>query len=431
MSPIVAEKNNSGILKVKFKYFFALLFQKCLLENKRQKMAVIYFSNSFFSSKIRTFFLFVLFSVGISVSISASAQDTIRFKGQISQWTQFLPSSTWPWTIGARFIPQLNYEYKFNKKQMLDFEVSANIVGNIGFRLSDSSNADGQINPYRLWARFSSKQFELRIGLQKINFGSASILRPLMWFDQMDARDPLKLTNGVYGLLGRYYFLNNTNVWLWVLHGNKELKTWETSKTNQDFPEIGGRIQSPITKGEMAFTYHFRYSDMQSNYPVLFGMNKVAENRFGIDGKWDLGVGIWTEAVWINKNRNVGVYTNQEMANMGFDYTFGLGNGFYLVVEQLFVSTHEKPFRFENNSWFTAASISYPITLFDQVQAMVYYDWTNSKTYHFVNWNRNFNKFSIFLMAYFNPKIGQLPLQPLSNNSFIGNGIQLIFVYDY
>ena len=68
--------------------------------------------------------------------------------------------------------------------------------------------------------RYSSDQFELRLGLQKINFGSASMLRPLMWFDQMDPRDPLHLTDGVWGLLARYYFLNNANIWLWGLYGN-------------------------------------------------------------------------------------------------------------------------------------------------------------------------------------------------------------------
>lgn len=35
-----------------------------------------------------------------------------------------------------------------------------------------------------------------------------------MRFDQVDPRDPLKLTDGVRGLLGRYCFLNNADIWL-------------------------------------------------------------------------------------------------------------------------------------------------------------------------------------------------------------------------
>jgi hypothetical protein len=71
----------------------------------------------------------------------------------------------------------------------------------------NSFSSNGDIKPYRLWARYSTSQLEIRAGLQKINFGSANILRPLMWFDQMDPRDPLQLTDGVWGILGRYYTL--------------------------------------------------------------------------------------------------------------------------------------------------------------------------------------------------------------------------------
>ena len=66
-----------------------------------------------------------------------------------------------------------------------------------------------------------NNKLHIEPGLQKINFGSATMLRPLMWFDQVDPRDPLQLTDGVWGVLGRYYFLNNANIWLWGLYGNK------------------------------------------------------------------------------------------------------------------------------------------------------------------------------------------------------------------
>jgi hypothetical protein len=77
----------------------------------------------------------------------------------------------------------------------------------------------------------------------------------------MDPRDPLQLTDGVWGVLGRYYFLNNSNIWLWALHGNKELKGWESTKTLNSAPEIGGRIQHPAGRGEIAISYHYRKID--------------------------------------------------------------------------------------------------------------------------------------------------------------------------
>jgi len=113
----------------------------------------------------------------------------------------------------------------------------------------------GHDKPYRFWARYSAKQVELRIGLQKINFGSASMLRPLMWFDQVDPRDPLMLTDGVWGILGRYYFLNNANIWLWGLYGNDNRKGWEIFNSQKTIPEFGGRLQIPVPKGESGFSF--------------------------------------------------------------------------------------------------------------------------------------------------------------------------------
>ena len=71
-------------------------------------------------------------------------------------------------------------------------------------------------------------------GLQKINFGSAVLLRPLMWFDSLDPRDPLQLTDGVYAVLLRYYFPNNANLWAWALYGNDSPKGWESAATAED-----------------------------------------------------------------------------------------------------------------------------------------------------------------------------------------------------
>merc|ERR1712127_1137306 len=104
----------------------------------------------------------------------------------------------------------------------------------------------------------NTNQFELRVGLQKIDFGSASLLRPIQWFNQIDPRDPLQLTNGVYGVLGRYYFLNNANIWLWTLYGNEKTRGFDALETNKKVPEFGGRIQYPTKKGEIALSYHHR-----------------------------------------------------------------------------------------------------------------------------------------------------------------------------
>ncbi len=185
------------------------------------------------------------------------AQDTLTFRGQLSAWGALNGDNELPVWLGGRYISQANYEVKAGRS-LLDAEASLNLGGSLGMSPFDTITSEGKLKPYRAWVRFSGRQFEARVGLQKINFGSASMLRPLMWFDQLDPRDPLQLTDGVWGFLGRVYFLNNANIWVWGLSGNKGLKTWEQGTTSHQIPESGGRLQLPALSGEAALTYHFR-----------------------------------------------------------------------------------------------------------------------------------------------------------------------------
>ena len=157
---------------------------------------------------------------------------------------------------GIRYIPELSGEYKIGQSYKLDAEVSANAYGSATFWSNDSTSLDSRLKPYRMWARFSGDRFEIRAGLQKINFGSASMLRPLMWFDQLDPRDPLQLTDGVYALLGKYYFQNNANIWLWGLYGNDKIRGLEFFPSNKNKIEYGGRLQYPVLTGELALSAH-------------------------------------------------------------------------------------------------------------------------------------------------------------------------------
>ena len=143
------------------------------------------------------------------MSLQAIGQDSTQkagnlliFSGQLSTWANINTGNPYPVYIGGRYIPQLNYKIPLAKERLIDFEASANIYGDAGIHFFDSASADGNISPYRIWARYSTIQLEVRAGLQKINFGSASMLRALRWFDQVDPRDPLQLTNGVWAGLG-------------------------------------------------------------------------------------------------------------------------------------------------------------------------------------------------------------------------------------
>jgi hypothetical protein len=375
--------------------------------------------------------LMVLSGLFVAFAINGFSQDSLLFKGVFSAWANYNPDNQLSCYSGIRYIPTLDYSIRLNSTSLIDCEISADIYGDAGVHPFDSTHVEGKFQPYRMWVRYSTNQFELRLGLQKINFGSATLFRPLMWFDQLDPRDPLQLTNGVWGLLGRYYFLNNANIWVWGLYGNTQPLTWETGKTSNQYPELGGRIQTPVPKGEVALSYHFREVDTTNLVTSPTVYNRIAENRIGIDGKWDLGVGLWTEGTWINKNRNVGMYTNQELLTCGTDYTFGIGNGLNVVFEHLLASYNEKAFHFANTISFSGTSISYPIGIFDNVSAIIYYDWTNRSLYNFATWKKQYNKIAFYLMAYWNPTNYQLPQQSSSGTLFAGKGVQFMFVYNH
>ena len=363
--------------------------------------------------------------------VQMSFAQKLQFKGQVSAWTNFNPSNELELWGGARYLPQLNLKLGEESKNLIDFEASANLNGTLGTHPFDTLYSSGKIKPYRLWARYSTEQLEIRAGLQKINFGSASMIRPLMWFDKIDPRDPLQLTDGVWGILGRYYFLNNANLWLWVLYGNEKPKTWEIGSTSQQQPEFGGRFQTPVPKGEIALSVHHRQvaKSALGEFPAI--IEPLAENRIGLDGKWDVGVGLWFEAVWMNKSKNIGAFTNQASLSVGTDYTFGIGNGLNVIFEQLLFAYDKKPLQINNPFVFSTLSLNYPLGLNDNLSALLYYDWKSSGIYNMLTWNHQFNNLMLYCMAYSNPKTYNIPLTSSDVNLFAGTGVQVMLVINH
>lgn len=358
-------------------------------------------------------------------SLQSKTRTSFRFSGQLSAWGQFSPDIPTKFWLGGRYIPQLNFSIPLKNNQLFDIEASANLFGDMGIQ-SGNVSTDGKIKPYRAWARYSSTRTEIRIGLQKINFGSAQMFRPLMWFDSMDPRDPLQLTDGVWGGLFRYYFPDNTTLWLWSLYGNNKRKGWELIPVTGSFPELGGRVQLPVPKGEGAFSYHFRKADGDT-----FGLDEMAENRFGFDLRLDITVGLWLETSWTHLNGNAGELTNQQMMTLGTDYTFDIGNGLATTFEQFFYSYSEKGIDPDNSLNFSGLHISYPLTLLDNLSTMVYYDWKEQNFYNFLNWQHQLNNITFHTIAYWNPKQFGIPSQMGASGRFAGKGFQLMVVWYY
>lgn len=393
------------------------LFRKKLKELKKLSILICIFCFSQINAKAQVGFL-------------NESPSKFEFDGQASVYGSYSPKNDLDMFIGFRYLPELNYEYSFQNQTKLDFELAANMYASNLFHPFDSSKTDGDIKPYRIWGRFSGEQYEVRLGLQKIDFGPAMILRSLQWFDEMDPRDPLKFTTGVYGGLGRFYFLNNANIWTWVLYGNENPRGFESLRNTKDKPEFGGRVQIPVPKGEFAATFHHRNANSEGLTGIpSFGT--IPENRFALDGKWDIEVGFWFEAVHINKTRTIGILTNQTYVTLGMDYTFAVGNGLGLTFEHLHASYDEKALAFKNNSNFSATAISYPLGFFDTISIISNLSWKTNDVAFFVDYEHQFDKFVGHFMAYYNPDTASGFGSAQLENSFSGFGARLMLVYNH
>lgn len=424
----------------------------------------------------------------------------LKYRGQFSTWGGYASGSEWPVILGARYLPQLNLEVPITRRTpggdsgggfwgglRFDAEVSGNMYGSgeivygrgemiwssggdsrmIGDSRRDvswDSRWNGKVKLYRGWGRVSTDRAELRVGLQKINFGSAMMLRPLMWFDSMDPRDPLQMTDGVWGAMGRYYFSNNANVWVWGLLGNSTRRALDVIPSDGGVPEFGGRVQIPVGRGEMGFTFHRRKTDVSGlGYDSGFGydsalgsdvdldhstidINRLYENRYGLDMRFDYEIGFWLEAVWINRRGTTNTILNQSVANpffesllpvnqrmvtVGADYTFGLGNGLGVVVEHMWAE----------GANISALNVNYPVNMENSLSWMCYSVWGGGGVYNLLRWKRMLSFGDLYVTTFVNPDNSDLsgsafsgsPLPGMGGgvNPLSGKGVQIMLVINH
>jgi len=364
---------------------------------------------------------------------TTASSFTISLNGLVTGWiTGNIKNITKPF-LGIRCIPEFTVKESLSQDFSLDFEISLNAFGTAHIHSLKNTQTDADVDLYRIWGRFSTSRFEARIGLQKINFGSATLLRPLMWFDSIDPRDPLQLTDGVYGLLLRYYFLNNANIWIWGLYGNDNLKGWDFFPSKPKSAEYGGRLQLPLGTGEWALTYHHRTLDPNQGPFALAQETEtfLPEDRYALDGKWDLEIGLWFEGTLTHQRTDLFPSPWQRAINIGFDYTFGLGNGLHALTESFFYTSSDKVFGSGEGLSFSALSLSYPLGLLDNLSCIVYYDWDNKDFYSFLNWHRTYDRWTINVIGFWNPERFQIYQNLPENALYAGKGFQIMVVFYY
>lgn len=376
----------------------------------------------------------ILSAVCVLCFSQSDAQKSLRFNGQVVGWATVQMDNPVFWQPGARFVPALTWKQSLSSGAVLNAEASMNVFGNADFQNFKMDTLTGRIKPYRVWLRYSKQNFELRAGLQKINFGQARMFRPLMWFDGMDVRDPLQLTDGVYGLLAKYFFENNANIWAWGLLANDDRKGWELFGSEKWMPEVGGRVETPFLNGEIALSTHHRkvkarnlLSSQSNDFQLL------NESRIGLDGKWDVGAGIWFEnSTTITQKNNIMVPRFQDMWNLGMDYTFPVGNGLGMTIEYLRYHTGENFLTGGTALQLAGSMFTYPLTVMDNVSLMLFYEPIGNQLFNYASWSRNYDNWSVYIIAFVNPENAQMiGFQSGNRNLFAGKGFQLMCSYNF
>jgi hypothetical protein len=367
------------------------------------------------------------FSLGGQLSLQSSARFDARFEPFFS----------------LRLIPELKFTLTPSRSSTpgrgvtIDAEASANAFGSALMLPDGPAATSGDVRPYRAWLRLSTSRFEARAGLQKVSFGSATVFRPMMWFDSLDPRDPLQLTEGVYALLLRYYTRGNANFWAWTMVGNEDRRGFDLAPPDQKTPEFGGRVQVPLFKGEIAATYHHRKAAIDGLVPVMdpappdspLPVDPVPEDRFGLDGKWDIGVGVWVEGALVHQRTPLLPLPYQLSLSAGLDYTFAVGRGLHVLGEHFRLESSAGAFAAGESQDLSAFLLRYPFGLADELTAILYYDWKSRDLYRFLSWRRTSDALTFTAMAFWNPTdLFLFPGQP-GSSSFAGTGLQLVLAY--
>jgi hypothetical protein len=359
--------------------------------------------------------------------------------GQLSSWEKSVDlfgSSTH--FIGFQYIP----EYYRSISQNFDVDLSMNMTMVKVFGNNKDPDIENlKLKFHRAWLRYSSNRLDARIGLQKINFGPGKFLRSLRWFDQLDPRDPLQITTGVYGLRLKYDFVNNSNLWLWSLIGNDDVKGLESLPTYENKPEFGGRVQIPLYKGELAFTAHHRWLDEtqlyednnDNNTEVRTNEKSQQETRFAVDGIWDVGPGLWFESVHIQSDLSFDHPQWTNFLTVGSDYTFLIGNGLLTTIEHMAVSQDDALLEYSDPVQTTSVMATYALSWLDQISIIGLYQWNWDLTYIYFGWQRSYDRWIIHLSGFLTryESASELERINLGGSKLDPQGFQLTLIFNH
>ena len=301
-----------------------------------------------------------------------SAQSTARFDALVRARSSPSASS-----------PRPQFSLSLGRGVTLDAEASANAYGSPQLPLDAHAATSGDIKPYRGWLRLSTSRFEARVGLQKINFGSATLFRPMMWFDSH--RPPRPAPAHRRRLRPPPALLHHAAT---PTSGPGRCTATTTPRgcdlapPDKKTPEFGGRAQVPLFKGEIAATYHHRKAAIDGLVPVMTRPRRSPSRPSPRTGSASTASGTsasasGSRAPSSTSGRRSSPCPTSAPSTLGLDYTFGLGNGLTSWPSTSGSSRAPGPSPAATALSFSGLLLRYPLGLLDDLDGIFYYDWKN------------------------------------------------------
>jgi len=288
--------------------------------------------------------------------------------------------------------PELFAEYRPWPEWRLSADLSLDNQLRLLFDGADSEQSlDFRL--YRAWAALAWRRTELKAGLQHIRMGPAQILRPLQWFDRIAPASLLRDTEGVMALTLTHFF-PQPELRLWLIRGNGGTKGAELLPTPKGVWEAGGRLGVLNPLGDTGLSAHWR----RLENPITEA--QVWEWKLGWDHRLDLAFGAWLEAALELRDIEIPSAEETELprqslnATLGLDYTFGVGNGLYVLTEQNLQVSGSQPVKYTDARGQAALLLSYPLGLLDGLQLLATYDYIGRRGLGTLAWRRVYDLLS-------------------------------------
>jgi|GEM_PF-1496447 len=294
------------------------------------------------------------------------------------------------------------------------------LMGQLEYLKNEGQDRDIGAYWYRYLLRYSGERADLKLGLQKINFGPAQFLRTLQWFDTLNPLDPSGRSDGVEAVLLRMYPHWRVNVWFWALAADRRDGLNYLLTEDPENPSIfllnretevrqpfGGRVQIQLAAVDLGLSLHHRQPD--------YAGYEYREYRAALDLRGEWGIGWWLEAMQIQRGEIqdgdfdrpayfgwdpfMFLEKSSRALTLGADYTMGIGNGIYTMLEYAKRSPSAEFDRLPPKQEQALFMLSYPLGLFDSFMALFLRDMEQEIDSRSLIWLRTYDRLTWQLMV--------------------------------